>query len=208
MEFVKKQAKNAWEFYKNELFRGHLWCIAAFLAVCALSAVVLGIFAQEAQAILESFMEEVMQSGLLDEEGNISPLMLLGNNLQATLTAVFMGIVPFVFLPVFSLALNAVVVGAVVALSGVMGVSVWQMVLLGLLPHGIFEIPAMLLGMRMGLYLCKVMNNTLRKRSGTPRIEALLPRMAGVFILGIVPVMTLAAVVETYITPLLLALAV
>ena len=42
MEFVKKQAKNAWEFYKNELFRGHLWCIAAFLAVCALSAVVLG----------------------------------------------------------------------------------------------------------------------------------------------------------------------
>ena len=30
--------------------------------------------------------------------------------------------------------------------------------------------------------------------------------MAGVFILGIVPVMTLAAVVETYITPLLLAL--
>ena len=65
MEFVKKQAKNAWEFYKNELFRGHLWCIAAFLAVCALSAVVLGIFAQEAQAILESFMEEVMQSGLL-----------------------------------------------------------------------------------------------------------------------------------------------
>ena len=130
MEFVKKQAKNACEFYKNELFRGHLWCLAAFLAVCALSAVVLGIFAQEAQAILESFMEEVMQSGLLDEEGNISPLMLLGNNLQATLTAVFMGIVPFVFLPVFSLVLNAVVVGAVVALSGVMGVSVWQLVLL------------------------------------------------------------------------------
>ena len=206
MEFLKKQGKNAWVFYKTYLFKTHLWCMAVFLALCALSAWVLGNFYQQAEAIIRSFVEEILQSGLLDEQGNISMGMLLGNNLQATFTAVMLGIVPFVFLPVFSLALNAVVVGAAVTLSGISGLTVWQMVILGLLPHGIFEIPAIMLGVSMGLYLCSVMNGTLRKRPGTPRIEAVLPRLAGVFLFGVVPLLTVAAVVETALTPLLLGL--
>lgn len=206
MDFLKKQGKNAWIFYKTYLFKGHFWCMAAFVALCAASAVVLGMFSQQAEAIIQGFVEEVRQSGLLDEQGNISTLLLLGNNLQATFTAVLMGIIPFVFLPVFSLTVNAVVVGAAVVLSGMTGMASWQMVLLGLLPHGIFEIPAIMLGVSMGLYLCSVMNATLRKRPGTPRIEAVLPRLAGVFLFGAVPLLVLAAVVETTVTPLLLGL--
>ena len=207
MDFLKKQAKNTWNFYKTCLLKRHFWCMAAFLALCAVSAAVLGVFSRQAEAILQSFMEEILQSGLLDEQGNISTLLLLGNNAQATFTAAALGLVPFVFLPVFSLVLNAVVVGAAVALSGIAGMTGWQMVLLGLLPHGIFEIPAIMLGVSMGLYLCSVMNGTLRKRPGTPRIEAVLPGLAGVFLLGAVPLLVLAAVVETNVTPLLLGLA-
>ena len=72
MDFVKKQAVLAWKFYREQLLRLHLGCMIAFLAVSALSAVVFGAFAQQAQAIVESFMEEVQQSGLLDENGSIS----------------------------------------------------------------------------------------------------------------------------------------
>lgn len=206
MNFLKKQGENAWIFYKTYLMRRHLWCMAAFVVLCALSAAVLGMFSQQAEAIVEGFVQEIQQSGLLDEQGNISLLLLLGNNLQATFMAVLMGLVPFVFLPVLSLVLNAVVVGAAVALSGIMDMAVWQMVLLGLLPHGIFEIPAIMLGVSMGLYLCSAMNGTLRKRPGTPRLEAVLPRLTGVFAFGAVPLLVLAAVVETVITPLLLGL--
>ena len=206
MEFCKQQGKNAWNFYKTCLLKRHLWCMAAFVALCVVSAAVLGLFSQQAEAIVQSFVEEVQQSGLLDEQGNISTLRLLGNNLQATLMAALMGFLPFVFLPVCSLVLNAVVVGAAVALSGIAGMAAWQMVLLGLLPHGIFEIPAMMLGVSMGLYLCTVMNGNLRRRPGVPRIEAVLPHMTAVFLLGAVPLLVLAAVVETFVTPLLLGL--
>lgn len=207
MNFVKKQALLAWKFYREQLLRLHLGCILAFLAVCALSAVVLGLFAEQAQAIVESFMAEVQQSGLVDENGSISLAALFGNNLQATLTATVMGFVPFVFLPVFSLALNGAVIGAVLALSGAMGMQTGQMVLLGLLPHGIFEIPAIMLGVAMGLYLCRQMNGTLRKRPGTPRIEAVLPHLCRVAVFGVVPLLAAAAVIETFVTPLLLGLA-
>ena len=206
MEFLKNQGKLAWNFYKTCLLKRHLWCTAAFVVLCAVSAAVLGMFSQQAEDIIESFLAEIRQSGLLDEQGNISTWMLLGNNLQATFTAVVMGLVPFAFLPVLSLVLNAVVVGAAVALSGMAGMTGWQMVLLGLLPHGIFEIPAIMLGVSMGLYLCSVMNGTLRRRPGTPRIEAVLPRLTAVFLFGAVPLLVLAAVVETTVTPLLLGL--
>ena len=206
MNFVKKQALLAWKFYREQLLRLHLGCMVAFLAVCALSAVVLGLFAEQAQAIVESFMAEVQQSGLVDENGSISLAALFGNNLQATLTATVMGFVPFVFLPVFSLALNGAVIGAVLALSGAMGMQTGQMVLLGLLPHGIFEIPAIMLGVAMGLYLCRQMNGTLRKRPGTPRIEAVLPHLCRVAVFGVVPLLAAAAVIETFVTPLLLGL--
>ena len=206
MNFVKKQALLAWKFYREQLLRLHLGCMLAFLAVCALSAVVLGLFAEQAQAIVESFMAEVQQSGLVDENGSISLAALFGNNLQATLTATVMGFVPFVFLPVVSLALNGAVIGAVLALSGAMGMQTGQMVLLGLLPHGIFEIPAIMLGVAMGLYLCRQMNGTLRKRPGTPRIEAVLPHLCRVAVFGVVPLLAAAAVIETFVTPLLLGL--
>ena len=110
------------------------------------------------------------------------------------------------FLPVFSLALNSVVIGAVLALSGTMGVQTWNMIFLGLLPHGIFEIPAIMLGVAMGLYLCRQMNGTLRKRPGTPRIEAVLPHLCRVTVFGVVPLLAAAAVIETFVTPLLLGL--
>lgn len=206
MNFVKKQALLAWKFYREQLLRLHLGCMLAFLAVCALSAVVLGLFAEQAQAIVESFMAEVQQSGLVDENGSISLAALFGNNLQATLTATVMGFVPFVFLPVFSLALNGAVIGAVLALSGAMEMQTGQVVLLGLLPHGIFEIPAIMLGVAMGLYLCRQMNGTLRKRPGTPRIEAVLPHLCRVAVFGVVPLLAAAAVIETFVTPLLLGL--
>lgn len=207
MDFVKKQAALAWKFYREQLLKLHVGCMLAFLAVSALSAVVLRLFAEQAQAIVEGFMAEVQQSGLVDESGSISLMALFGNNLQATLTATVMGLMPFVYLPVFSLAVNGAVIGAVLALSEMMGMELWQMILLGLLPHGIFEIPAIMLGVAMGLYLCRQMNGTLRKRPGTPKIEAVLPHLCRVALFGVVPMLAAAALIETLVTPLLLGLA-
>ena len=210
MDFLKKQAVLTWKFYREEIGKTHLWCMVAFVLLCLGGWLVFSRFAQQAQEVLEGFMASVQESGLLDETGGISPLALFGNNLQATLTAAAMGFVPFVFLPVFSLVLNSVIIGAVLSLAGSLhmgGITAGQMLLLGLLPHGIFEIPAITLGIAMGLYLCRQMNGTLRKRPGTPRIEAVLPHLCRMAIFGLLPLLAAAAVIETYLTPVLLGLA-
>lgn len=209
MDFVKKQAVLAWKFYREELGKTHRRCMVAFVLLCLGGWLVFSEFARQAQAVLAGFIGSVRESGLLDENGTISPWALFGNNLQASLSAAAMGLVPFVFLPVLSLVLNSVIIGAVLSLSGstaMGGITAGQMVLLGLLPHGIFEIPAFALGIAMGLYLCRQMNGTLRKRPGTPRIEAVLPHLCRVTVFGVVPLLAAAAVIETFVTPLLLGL--
>ena len=117
-----------------------------------------------------------------------------------------MGLVPFLFLPALSLVINGVVIGVVLSVSDSLGLAVWQMVLLGLAPHGVFEIPAITLGIAMGLWLCRQMNGMIRKRPDTPTLEEILPQLVRVSLLFLVPLLAAAALIETFLTPVLLGL--
>lgn len=206
MNFVKKQFVLAWEFYKTRLFKWHLGCMIAFLAVCVLSGLVFHAFQNGAMELISAFMESAQESGLVKEDGSIGLLALLGNNLQATVTATVMGVLPFVFLPVLSLVLNGVVVGALAGMSAFLEVALWKMILCGLLPHGLFEIPAIMLGVAMGLYLCACLNAAIRKKPGAPALEHILPQLCRQILCVVLPLLAAAAVIETFVTPLLLQL--
>lgn len=54
-------------------------------------------------------------------------------------------------LPVFFLLMNGMVLGLVVALAAEQGQSLFDLIVLGLLPHGIIEIPAILIASAYGL---------------------------------------------------------
>lgn len=204
MSFVKNQYRQAWLFFKKALARRLLICTAVFLALCAVFTLVFQEYAGEAQQIINEFMADIAQSGVLDENGELGVLPLLGNNLRASLMAAVMGIVPFLFLPIWVLAVNAAVIGALLGMYSAFGGSVFRIVMLGLVPHGIFEIPAILLGVSMGLYLCSSLNKAIRKKPDAPRLEEILPQLARQTVCVLLPLLILAACIETYLTPLLL----
>lgn len=75
---------------------------------------------------------------------------------------------------------------------------------LGVLPHGIFELSALILSCALGLLIC---------RTGTERIlkerYSLFPPCAGLhprLLTFSVPLLLVAALIETYVTPALLNL--
>ena len=96
---------------------------------------------------------------------------------------------------VIALAVNGATLGIVAGLGvAILGIPT---TVAGLVPHGIFEIPAVFMGFIMGLA------GIYQIRDGVPKPEML--RMNRDFILTtILPMLTMAAVVETYITPLLM----
>ena len=78
--------------------------------------------------------------------------------------------------------------------------------LVGILPHGVFELTALILACTLGLLISRTGTDRLRRKKEAvplwPRLQACLR----VFLFAVVPLLALAALIEAYITPVLLQL--
>ena len=69
-----------------------------------------------------------------------------------------------------------------------------------IIPHGIFEIPALVISIGLGLYLCRTINDFARhntKGAVTAAVQDILRALC----LRAVPLFVIASVIECYITP-------
>ena len=140
-----------------------------------------------------------------NEDGSLSYLGVVMNNLYACALCVGLGAVPFLFLTAWAVLSNSMVIGAVLGYGSASGVvPAFRAIVLGLLPHGIFELPAVFLSMAMGLYLCRTLSLKILGRAKEERILPLLNNLAKAFVLVVIPLIVAAAVVECCITPQLL----
>jgi stage II sporulation protein M len=157
-------------------------------------------------------------------------LTLFYHNARASVVAVAAGIVPFLFLPILDPLLNGGVLGLLVSVTKHQGLDVPRLVLTKILPHGVFELTAVLYTTSLGLYLSAGMGKravaALRKRRGQPQfqpppapdltssLETYPDRMAAEpeslarnvfrsFLLVVLPLLLLAAFIEGFITPIL-----
>ena len=125
---------------------------------------------------------------------------ITANNTLKSLLFMFSGLL-FGVLPLFFVIFNGFAVGWVAYdLGTTQGLGY---VVAGLTPHGIVEIPAILLAMSMGMSLGYTMLNSLRGQGGVIKE---VKTAFGFFITRVFPLLILAAVVETLVTPLLIIL--
>lgn len=155
---------------------------------------------------LVSFVLTLMDSlDVTDQAGNLSAMALFSNNLQACAFVMVYGLLPFVYLPALSLGVNATLLGVLAAWYVSEGQSL-AVYLASLLPHGIFEIPALLLSIAMGLYLCGQATRRCRKDESALPVWSSLTLASQLFLMVDLPLLAVAAVVEAYVTPLFASL--
>ena len=124
--------------------------------------------------------------------------IFLNNALKSLIVIVlgaFFGLLPIVFLVVNGAAIGI----AVIVSSHARGV--WQSILV-LLPHGVLELPAVLLATSIGLMLGSHLVRRIFGRTATP-LGHELGHALKFFLTVIVPILIVAAVVEVFITPVL-----
>ena len=129
---------------------------------------------------------------------------IFANNLTAAFSAILWGLVPFAYLAAFPLGFNFFLIGALGAYYVRSGSSL-GVYLVGILPHGIFELPALVLFCAAGLYLCSRVTARVRGDKEV-RILRTLSEVSTLFLYVILPLLAAAALVETYVTPRLLAM--
>lgn len=122
------------------------------------------------------------------------------NNLQASLLMVLSGLT-LGLLTAFALFANGVVVGYVatpaVAETGLFGT------LLLLVPHGIFELPAVFIAAAIGFWIAVVLTDRIRGRREDLRPDSEEQRRLGALGGTAVLLLGVAAVVEVHVTPAL-----
>lgn len=127
-------------------------------------------------------------------------LFIVVQNTRAAFIAVVSG-VAFGLLPLVFAAANGFVLG-VVCRTAAAALPIGA-VALRILPHGIFELPALFLASAYGLWLGSIV---VRRMSGddTVRVGASLKHAVRMYLLVILPLLLVAATIEAFVTPRLI----
>ncbi|MDO8691700.1 MAG: stage II sporulation protein M [Dehalococcoidia bacterium] len=125
-------------------------------------------------------------------------LIFVNNALKALAVVVLgytLGLVPFLFLVV-----NGMLIGLVVGdLASTAGP---EMVIRALAPHGVLEVPALLLATSLGFRVALAVWKRLLGRDGHPGLE--LRNGLAVYAKLVLPALFVAAAVESFVTPLVI----
>lgn len=128
---------------KDLLKREFLNTAAAFAVLAVLGFAAGMLFPDAAQQLLDRFAAQLEQLGL---SSNVPQSQMMAtlffNNVTASLLAMLYGLIPFVPLSALALGTNALLLGAFAALYQHHGIGL-GVYFIGILPHGIFELPAL-----------------------------------------------------------------
>lgn len=185
--FVKegKYFSKSWDYLKE--IKNYIWFACVVFLIFSLIGFVFPYFFEE--QILQFIKDLLAKTEGLGAFGLMK--FIFENNLLSSFSAmifgVFLGIAPLI-----TLVANGYVLGFVANRAVGVGGS---LVLLRLLPHGIFEIPAVMisigLGLRLGSFIFKFV-----KKNGRENLWVWLKNSIRVFLFIIVPLLVIAGIIE------------
>lgn len=205
MSWLREQCSLLGEFMRSDFRRYLFWCAVGLTAAFALGLGAAAVRPDLAETALDAFAQQVEQAGVLDGEGGMSVFALLMNNWRAMLLSAAYGFIPFLFLPVISLLTNGALLGIMASFYLANGMSM-LLFLAGILPHGVFELPSLVLSIACGACLCVNMCRLVTSSpKRTPMVE-LLGDLLRVLVLLVAPMTVAAAFIECYVTPVVMGL--
>ncbi|MEA4813610.1 MAG: stage II sporulation protein M [Oscillospiraceae bacterium] len=205
--FLSEQWALERRFLQDGFSRTITTCAVAFAILTIIGFVACLIFQSVMNMFVTYLSTFISTSGIIDESGNVSAPLLFANNLKASIFSIVFGVFPFVYLPAFPLGLNSTLIGAMAAYYVVNRLSLAAF-FAGIIPHGIFEIPALIVSFALGIYLCSEVSSAVREknRENVKPIGPIFANLARTYVFFVAPLLLVAAIVEAYVTPLVISL--
>ena len=151
------------------------------------------------EQLMEVFEKEVAGQITVGDPVDMC-VKLLANNLEACIM-LFLGGASFGILTLFILGLNGLVIGSVTEIVS-QGHSA-AFIAAALLPHGIFEIPAFIIAGALGFCMAQ---SLIAEWYGAGDTAEDAGKYARLFLLYVLPLISVAALVEAFITPAVIQL--
>lgn len=178
-------------------------CKRSAIAFCLLAAIGFGAcmaLPDLRERLVALVVDTISGLGAVNEDGTLSPLGIFSNNLRACAFTMVYGLLPFIQLPALALGVNAMLLGVLAAWYAAEGYSMLAY-FAALVPHGIFELPALILAFAMGLYVCGHLTRRCRRDENALHVWDCLVLISRMLLLVQIPLLAAAAVMEAYVTP-------
>jgi uncharacterized membrane protein SpoIIM required for sporulation len=133
--------------------------------------------------------------------------LLFFHNARATLVILLLGLISFGTIGITVFIVNMGLVGGVLGAASLIGLSPWLLFVTGVLPHGIFELTAVFLATAA---MFKAGAQLVTPQPDKSLGEVLIVSLADwsrIFIGLVIPLLAVAAIIEIYLTPVLIRLA-
>jgi stage II sporulation protein M len=197
MKTINTQYRMAMDFLLRDLAIYFFLTVSTFVLLTIFSTYLFGGNPELTQTLLSTVIDKFQ--GIM-ENGEISLINLFINNLQASILGILLGLIPFLFIPILGIFSNAAVLGLVFSSYQATAIPLWKLIVLGILPHGIFELTAVFLCYAMGLCVCWNLTKKIVGQRKRQNMKILLQNCLRTTVLIVVPLLMIAALVETYIT--------
>jgi stage II sporulation protein M len=149
---------------------------------------------------LVTLFQEMITKEIMSDEAPLLAIQLFLNNLEACVL-LFLGGATFGVVTLLVLSFNGIIIGGIVE---VVGAKTGSLVMLAaIIPHGIFELPAVLVSSALGLMLGRAVMMDLTGQ-GDASEEARI--LGNLFLRYVVSFIAIAACIEAFITPAILQL--
>lgn len=176
------------------LFAGAIFTAAVFVGYFVAQT-----FPEEVARILEEIKNEL---GPLDNIGSFELFLII---FEQNVFALFLSITLGIFLgiiPCFSVFTNGLVLG-IIAFEMLSRYSL-EILLVGILPHGIIEIPVLIVSSAIGIRMGKVALWRIFRKKGSVKKE--FKQALKLFFYVLLPLLFIAALIEAFVTPAMLSL--
>ena len=204
---MKKLYQHEWQLFKDSYWKPFVAFFILFVA-----SGVLGYFAflgkeNELNVLMEQIMNMFADKGLFEPDiTNFKlALLLLKNNATASFVIYATGLLP-IFLPAIMIIFaNGALIGIVFSMMKTMGQGIFLPFMTAIVPHGIFEIPAVILSASLSFYVSVGMIKKLVHSDFS--LRTCLVNSLKTFVLVVLPLLVIAAFVEAFITPVIAGMA-
>lgn len=205
---MKKIYQDQWLLFKQSYLKYFIGLFLFFIVAGFLAYY----YMQNNQGLLDELMRQIYEmfeeTDLLNEDLSSLSLAigLFVNNTRASFLIAATGFIP-IFLPTLGiLFFNGAIIGVLFAYMNVKAaeVSIFSMFVSGILPHGIFEIPAVILSGAIAFYV--TFGIYRRFNDSRYSFRDCVMNAAKTFLFVVVPLLVVAAFVESFITPQLIGL--
>jgi len=202
INYINVQWLCAADYFSKNLRRLFFIYLLLFVALAVLTVALFQSNPDIANTYYQEISKMFAEKNMLDKSGFGLFLSIFVNNIWAGAVVILLGFIPFLFIPNFSFISNVMIIGVMGAVFQINGIGLLPF-FAGILPHGVLEIPALILGTILGIHICQKITKVILRRGSPGEFKQAFFAALRIFLLWMVPLFAIASGIETFVTPII-----